>query len=167
MEKYIPDMYQKSIYDVNYEKLYKNGIRCILFNIDNTLVPISSDEIDDKVKELFNNIKKMGIKPILYSNSSSKRTNIFKELLGVDGYAKVYKPFCKKFNNILAEFKEPEIALIGDNMLKDITFGNKVVITTILVNPISKVRGFRRRRENFVMKKLRKNNLFVKGRYYE
>ena len=37
-EKYMPDIYQKSIYYINYDKLYKKGVRCILFDLDNTTV---------------------------------------------------------------------------------------------------------------------------------
>ena len=56
-------------------------------------------------------------------------------------------------------------------MLTDIVGGNKVGITTILVNPISVKDPFwtkpNRSMEKRIMKKLRDNNLFVKGRYYE
>ena len=39
MDKFTPDMYQKSIYTINYEKLIDDGIRCLLFDLDNTCVP--------------------------------------------------------------------------------------------------------------------------------
>ena len=39
LEKYIPDAYQKSIYTINYNKLKDNGIKCLLFDLDNTSVP--------------------------------------------------------------------------------------------------------------------------------
>ena len=39
MEKFIPDMYQKNIYDINYDLLKKKGIKCLLFDLDNTIVP--------------------------------------------------------------------------------------------------------------------------------
>ena len=37
MEKYIPDMYQKSIYAIDYHKLKNCGIRFLLFDLDHTL----------------------------------------------------------------------------------------------------------------------------------
>ena len=40
MEKYIPDMYQKSIYAIDYDKLIKRGIKCLLFDLDNTITPV-------------------------------------------------------------------------------------------------------------------------------
>ena len=38
-ERFFPDEYLDSAYAVNYEKLYQEGYRGILFDIDNTLVP--------------------------------------------------------------------------------------------------------------------------------
>lgn len=166
MEKYIPDIYQKSIYTINYSKLFKHGIKCILFDIDNTLVPTGSKDISDELIELFDKIKKIGITPIIYT-SSNKRVNIFIDALNIEGYSKLHK----NFKDILKEYKEPELAIIGDEMVKDIKYGNNEGITTILVNPISKKDSFisslRRIKENRIVSKLRKNNLFVKGRYYE
>ena len=38
VEKFMPDIYQKSIYYINYDKLYKKGVRCLLFDLDNTII---------------------------------------------------------------------------------------------------------------------------------
>ena len=40
MDIFIPDIYQKSIYDINYNKLKKAGIKCILFDLDNNILNI-------------------------------------------------------------------------------------------------------------------------------
>ena len=37
MEKYVPDIYQKSVYDIDYSKLKSRGIKCLLFDLDNTI----------------------------------------------------------------------------------------------------------------------------------
>ena len=171
MDKYMPDIYQKNIHTIDYKKLYNRGIRCILFDINNTLVSKDSKTIDNKLKELFESIKKIGIKPVIYANDFKKRVNYFMNELGCDRYSHVHSIFNNSMDNILEEFKESEIALVGDEMINDISYGNKYGITTILVNPISTYDGFlscsRRGKEKRVMTKLRNNNLFVKGRYYE
>ena len=63
------------------------------------------------------------------------------------------------------------MAIIGDEMLTDILGGNKIGITTVLVNPVGKKDFFfaavRRKIEKRIMKKLRDRDLFSKGRYYE
>ena len=71
-------------------------------------------------------------------------------------------------NNV---YNQSEIAVVGDQLLTDILFGNKMGITTILVNPLSLTdkifTRFNRYRERKIYKKLYKNNLFTKGKYYE
>ena len=56
MDKFIPDIYQKSIYDINYKKLKKRGIKCILFDLDNTLITYEDREINNKIKTTINRI---------------------------------------------------------------------------------------------------------------
>ena len=53
MEKYVPDIYQKSIYTIDYTKLLNLGIKCLLFDLDNTVVPSKSSEPPQKAKDLF------------------------------------------------------------------------------------------------------------------
>lgn len=173
MEIYLPDMYQKSIYAIDYDKLKSRGIQCLLFDLDNTLVPYNVKEPNNKVVDLFIDLKKKGFKVIIMTNSPKKRAVVFKDMLDVDCCANAKKPKSDKFKMILEEYKFPisEVAIIGDQILTDVVGGNRVGITTILVNPISKsdmiFTKINRIRENSIMKKLRKRDLFTKGRYYE
>ncbi len=38
-DKFFPDHYVASTYVIDFEKLYKEGVRGLIFDIDNTLVP--------------------------------------------------------------------------------------------------------------------------------
>lgn len=173
MEKYIPDMYQQSIYTIDYQKLLSKGIKCILFDLDNTLVPVTDRQPTKKLKELFDELKRQGFKIIIFSNSHRKRLKPFKDELNVDCCASARKPFKEKFLLVLKEYHYNinEVAIIGDQILTDIVGGNKVGILTVLINPISNkdffITKFNRIRERRIMKKLRDKNLFSKGRYYE
>lgn len=173
MEKYIPDIYQQSIYTIDYQKLLDKGIKCILFDLDNTLVPCYIKTMNEKIVELFDQLKQKGFKIIIFSNNTKNRLKPFKEELQVDCCAKAKKPNKKKYLEIIKEYRynENEVAIVGDQMLTDIVGGNKVGITTILINPIS-TKDYpwtipSRMLEKRIMKKLRDNNLFAKGRYYE
>lgn len=173
MEKYIPDIYQKSIYSINYQKLWNQGIKCLLFDLDNTLVPPSIKEPNEKLKELFNDLKKIGFKVIIFSNSPKKRVKPFKDILEVDCSASSRKPSKKKFLLVLSQYNYlvNEVAIIGDQILTDVLGGNKVGILTILINPVSKkdilVTKIGRLLEKRIIKKLSKKSLFMKGKYYE
>lgn len=173
MEKYVPDIYQKSIYAIDYEKLKNRGIKCLLFDLDNTIVPFDVKESDQATKELFDNLKKLKFRIVIFSNSSKNRLKPFKDYLEVDCSARSKKPLKGRFLKILDEYglSENEVAIIGDQILTDIVGGNKVGITTILVNPISKrdsiITKPNRCLEKHIMKKLGNRDLFIKGRYYE
>lgn len=173
MEKYIPDIYQKSIYTINYDSLLLRGIKCLLFDLDNTVAPINEKVPSQQAKELFIELKTKGFKIILFSNSPKMRLRPFKEELEVDCCASARKPKPDKFMSIMKiyGYAFSEVAIIGDSMLDDIVGGNGVGITTILINPIGKkefpLAKIKRIYEKRVLKKLRMKNLFTKGRYYE
>ena len=92
--------------------------------------------------------------------------------MNVDIYSGARKPSIKGFNKIIKNYKfsENQIAIIGDQICTDVLGGNRVGITTILTTPIgkdpvwTKINRFRERR---IMKELRNNDLFTKGKYYE
>lgn len=173
MEKYVPDIYQKSIYTINYDSLLSRGIKCLLFDLDNTLAPITEKTPNEKVKELFNELKEKGFKIVIFSNSPKMRVRPFKDELEVDCCACARKPKPDKFLSVIKiyEYNFSEVAIIGDSILDDIVGGNGVGITTILINQIGKreypLAWLRRFKERKIVKKLRDNNLFTKGRYYE
>lgn len=173
MEKFMPDIYQKSIYSINYDSLILRGVKCLLFDLDNTLVPITEKRPNQRIKDLFVELKEKGFKIILFSNSSKKRLKPFKEELNVDCCARASKPSPKKFVKVMSiyNFDCSEVAIIGDSIMDDIRGGNRVGITTILVNQIGKKEFpyacLKRKRENKILKDLRKRDLFTKGRYYD
>ena len=174
MDNFVPDMYQKSIYHINYENLLDNGIKCLLFDLDNTCIPFKSKEPNKKLVELFEYLEDMGFKIIIFSNATKKRISPFKKVLNVDCLARAKKPGKRNFLKILKLFnyKLSDVAIIGDQLYKDILGGNRVGIMTILVNPMSKDDMFFtklvfRRLEKIKYKKLAKKGLFFRGKYYE
>lgn len=173
MNKYIPDVYSESIFTINYDKLKKENIKCLLFDLDNTIVESKVNTPPEIVKKLFNKLKKMGFKVIIFSNSGSKRLQNFKDELEVDVNPRSLKPLKVNFNKILKKYNldKEMVAIIGDQLLTDVLGGNRVGITTVLVDPILTSEFFftkvNRLREKRVYKKLEKNNELKKGEYYE
>ena len=84
MDKFRPDIYKKSIYDIDYEKLKKIGIKCLIFDLDNTIAPINMDMPDKKLLDFFAYLEDLGLKCILLSNASKKRVQPFKEHCNID-----------------------------------------------------------------------------------
>lgn len=172
MDRFIPDMYQKNIYDINYELLKNKGIKCILFDLDNTIVPVKCDKPNKKIKEFFAYLER-DFKIIIISNSNKKRLIPFKEGLNIDVAFSSRKPLKKKYLKImkLYNYKEHEIAAIGDQLLTDIFGANRIGITSILINPIGDYEKFgtkiNRFIEGFIKRHLKKKGILVKGQYYE
>ena len=173
MDNYIPDMYQKSIYHIDYNKLKEDGIKCLLFDLDNTCVPFKDKEPNKKLIELFEMLKDMDFKVIIFSNATKKRITPFKNGLKVDCSASSKKPGTKKLLKVMRifDYDLSDVAIIGDQMCTDILCGNRVGIKTILVNPMSKddllFTKIFRLVEKRMFKKFAKKGILVKGKYYE
>ena len=73
MEKYIPDIYAQSVFTINYDKLINRGIKCLLFDLDNTLALYNEKTPNKRVCQLFEELKAKGFKLILFSNSGKIR----------------------------------------------------------------------------------------------
>lgn len=81
MKKYVPDMYSKDIYSVNYTKLKKQGVKCLLFDLDNTLVEPHTKRPHQRLHDFFDTLKK-DFQVIIFSNSRGKRLNLLRKNLG-------------------------------------------------------------------------------------
>ncbi len=172
MEIYVPDIYQEDIYKLDYDALASRGIKCLIFDLDNTLVTINEKLPRKENKELFKSLKEKGFKIYIVSNSIRSRVKPFHEELKVEYLPSAKKPNIEKLNNLVknSKFGLDEIAMIGDSMMDDVVCGNMIGITTILLDQISKrefpLAKLRRFKEKKIQKKLRNKDLFTKGRYY-
>ena len=172
MNNFFPKIYQESIYTINYQKLKKKGVKCLLFDLDNTCIPYRSTTPIKEVKYLFTKLTKEGFKVIIFSNSPKRRLDKFASL-GVDYNYSSKKPLPRSFYKILKKynFKKEEVCIIGDQLITDIYGGNKVGIITCLVNPISTeellITKLSRKIESIIIKKFKNKNNFRKGDYYD
>lgn len=173
LDKLVPDKYFKSIYDINYKLLKKSGIKCLIFDLSNTLEPEVVKTPSRKVKDLFEDLKNMGFKLVIMSNAFKKDVTPFKELLCVDSCYLSFKPMKRKYKKVASVFNltDTEIACIGDQLFFDILGANRMKYTSILVNPISAdiyaASKINRKIENMFINRLTKLDLFKRGRYYE
>ena len=174
LDIFIPDYYYQSIFKINYAKLKKNGIKCLLYDLDNTIAPYSMHEPDKRLKDLFSLLEhKYGFKVIIMSNSGKRRLTPFKEQLNVDTSCNSKKPLRGKYKKImkLYKFKPHEMAMIGDQLMTDVFGANRMGINSIFVNPISKIEHLpthvNRYFESKIIKRLNKRGILIKGEYYE
>ena len=110
-----PGEYIDSTYRIDFDKLYKEGYRGIIFDIDNTLVTHGSPA-DERAIALFKHLKQVGIKYIYKAGKpkpSGYRTAM--ERLGTDTKNTLF---------------------VGDQIFTDIIGANLTGIRSILVAPI-------------------------------
>ena len=88
-----PDSYLPTVYDINYPKLYENGIRYAVFDVDCTILPFDDIKVTNDNVTLFNSLKLLGLKTGLCSSGTKKRVEPVADILGVKYIANAPKPF--------------------------------------------------------------------------
>lgn len=172
MDNYIPNMYKKTITDIDYSKLKDIGISCLIFDLDNTIALIDEEKVPLKVKKLFKELEK-DFSIIIVSNNVKKRIKAFCEPFGVSyiSFAMKPLPFCFSKIRKMYNLKKENMCMIGDQLLTDVLGGNRYGIFTILVDPLGKkdlkVTTINRYLENKKINKMSKLNILERGKYYD
>ena len=68
-DKFIPDIFEKTVYDIDFKKYYADGFRGIIFDIDNTLV-LHDAECNNQCKTLIDSLKQIGFNLMVLSNNN-------------------------------------------------------------------------------------------------
>ncbi len=166
-----PKIYRKNIHEINYEKLKNEGIKCLVFDLDNTLGLITNKNCPENAKKLVKKLQKDFI-VVISSNNTKKRLKPYLEELGIDGVAWSLKPSIRGLMKIKAKYKlkKKEMCIIGDQIVTDILAGNRFRIKSILVDPLGekdlKITGLNRKIEAKIVKHYEKRGLFERGKYY-
>lgn len=134
---FFPDDCQDSVYRIDFEKLYQEGIRGILFDIDNTLVPHGAPA-DEKAKELFSLLRGIGFDTCLMSNNKEPRVKSFADEVGSKYIYKAGKPGRKGYERGMKMMGThiPDTLFIGDQLFTDVYGARRLGIRNILVKPI-------------------------------
>lgn len=167
-----PTKYYKNIYAINFQKLKDEGVKCLIFDLDNTLGQTSHEKCPDESKELLKSLQK-DFSVYICSNNTTKRISPYLEELGVEGISWSLKPLTRGLRKIKNKnnFKKEEMVMIGDQIVTDILAGRRFGIRTILVDPLGekdlKITGLNRKIEKQIVKRYQKKGIFERGKYYE
>ena len=147
---FVPDVYQKDVYRINYAKLKEKGIKLLSFDIDDTLSDCLGNNLKSfkrkfsykemkmpkDVKHLFADLKEQGFIVILLTNAGMGIAEGAYESLKADGYIpKANKPETESFERVLEKYQldKTQMAHIGNSIRDDIVGGNRAGVTTCLV----------------------------------
>lgn len=137
MKNLIPDERAESAYDLPYENYAAEGIRAVLFDIDNTLVRHGEPAVSRTIC-LFSHLRSIGLTPFILSNNSFDRVESFASAAGADYLYKAGKPSSKGYLKACETLgiSPGEALAVGDQIFTDIWGANRCGMRTVLVDPI-------------------------------
>ncbi len=155
-----PDLFVKSIFSLDINWLKNKGIKGVLLDIDNTLITHKQKIPDDKVISLIKYFQENNIQTAIVSNATKRRVEVFNEKLGLYARYRSFKPSKRGFLKAMTKLKliPEETAVIGDQLFTDIRGGNRIGLTTILVEPLDVDEPVTVRIKRFLEKILIKDN---------
>ncbi len=136
-QKFYPDIYVDSAYEIDYEGLYADGYRGLIFDIDNTLVTHGAPA-DRRSVALFSRLKGIGFACCLISNNQADRVKMFNDSVDVKYVYDAHKPSAEGFEQAMERMGTDKsgTVLIGDQLFTDIFGANRAGIPSILVKHI-------------------------------
>ncbi len=135
--KLYPDKYLDSTYGIDYEQMYREGYRGILFDIDNTLVPHNAPA-DERAIALFDKLHGMGFATCLISNNKEARVKSFADQVGATYVFKAGKPKARGYLEGARRMGtgRRQTFFVGDQIFTDVFGARLAGIHAILVKPI-------------------------------
>ncbi|MCL2854244.1 MAG: YqeG family HAD IIIA-type phosphatase [Defluviitaleaceae bacterium] len=128
-----------SVTEINYDKFWEQGIRGLIFDIDNTLATFDIALPDEQTTAFLRGLEKKGFAICFLSNNSKKRVKLFSEGLGYPHIWRAQKPRrsgLRRAMDILGLDKS-QVVLIGDQIFTDCLAGNRAGVYTVLTAPIN------------------------------
>ena len=156
-----PNMFISSLFHLEPEILLQRGIKNILFDLDNTIVPRDKPKCEQAVEDWLKNLLNLGFSVAIVSNNGPERVNSLANPLNSPAVTRAVKPMKRAFKNglVLLNARPENTAILGDQIFTDILGGNRLDLFTILVVPMEgkefwATSLFNRRLERPVIKKI-------------
>ena len=124
LEQFYPRHYVRSAYGIPYRELYEKGIRGVIFDVDNTLVPHDAPA-DKRAVKLFEEFHAMGVAAFAGAVGTKYIYKAGKP--SVKGYAKAME--------VMGTNRDTTI-FVGDQLFTDVWGANRAGIVSFLTEPI-------------------------------
>ena len=135
-----PDRYYTSVSAIDLDELHASGIRGVLLDLDNTIVPRDTRVAPPETRRFAEELARRDFKACLVSNNWHLRVSGVAEDLGFSLVSKALKPlpFAFRKGMRLMGVDPSETATIGDQVFTDVLGGNVAGTLTVLVDPLSR-----------------------------
>jgi len=134
-----PDYNLKNIYEINFQELKSQGIKCIMFDLDSTVMVSKSASFLPKTIEWFNSFMNDFEVAIISNNTKESYIENASKIAPCRVIGKAKKPDTKVMKAYLDSInvKPSEAVMVGDRPLTDILAGKWLGCKTILVGSIN------------------------------
>lgn len=134
----LPTMVTDRLTDLTPEFLKENGIRLLMLDFDNTIVPYTTSHPTKEMSDWLHAMTDSEIQLCVVSNSKKPRVKVFCKAWGIPCITHAQKPFSKGIRRCLEKFRRQpeEAALVGDQIYTDTLGANAVGVRSILVKAI-------------------------------
>ena len=134
----LPTYVTSSITDLTPSFLEGEGIRLLMLDFDNTIVPYTTNVPTEKMQNWLKDMTQSGIQLCVVSNSHKDRVKIFCKEYGIDCITHAKKPFSKGIKQCLEKYgiDAGRCALAGDQIFTDTLGAGCAGVRAILVKPI-------------------------------
>lgn len=135
---FLPVWITRKLTDLTPEFLHRQGIKLLMMDFDNTIVPYTTDIPEPEVERWFSQMAASEICLCVVSNSKHGRVQEFCRSYGIDCIIRARKPFPRGIRQCLQRYRvnAAEAALVGDQIFTDTLGGNCAGAKTILVKAI-------------------------------
>ena len=135
----LPTVITNSITELTPKYLQKRGIRLLMLDFDNTIVPYTTNEPTDEMASWLKSMAESSIQLCVVSNSKRNRVKVFCKIYGIDCITHAKKPFSKGIRECLTRYGIPakNCALAGDQIYTDVLGANCAGVQSILVKAIN------------------------------
>jgi HAD superfamily phosphatase (TIGR01668 family) len=134
-----PDLHVSRVRDIDLAWLADRGIRAVLVDVDDTLLPGDDQPMHDSDRQWLGTLQGSGFDLAILSNGTAQRVHTLGAQLGVPTFALAGKPFAFAFHRALAALqrKPHESAMVGDQLFTDVLGARWAGLTSVLVHPLT------------------------------
>ena len=134
----LPTFRAEAVTDLTPEVLLGQGIRLLMLDFDNTIVPYTTDRPTEAVSHWLETMESSDVQICVVSNSRKDRVKVFCKKYGIPCITRAKKPFSRGIRQCLGRYAFPpeQCALVGDQIFTDTLGANGCGVRSILVPAI-------------------------------
>lgn len=135
---FLPGMMTPELTDLTPDFLLEHGIRLLMMDFDNTIVPYTTDVPTEKMRAWLEAMNASPVKIAIVSNSKNDRLIRFCKTYHLDYIMRAHKPKPQGLRQCMARFgfAPEQSAIVGDQIFTDTLAGNLAGVIPILVKAI-------------------------------